>query len=215
MMDKRLGGIFILLGAGALPFIVVEYVLISQNFPGLNASTSELHSYYQQYYTDLARGWRFEMIAMALLGAGALVQMKDINRSGWALTAIGVALVLPMYAAMIGGYGTIVSQEQFDLAGYRTIVGFATSVFDGGNFVFSLGLAVALFQEAKLTRTGMPGWLLICGSLAQFAASVGFAFRHFGGELPLPVMGIPALLGFVVVAVFGAYVTFGDRQARA
>ncbi len=214
-MDQRFGGIFLLLGAGALPFIAIEYVLISQHFPGLTASTSELHSYYQQYYPDLSRGWRFEMIAVALLGAGALVQMKDINRSGWALTAIGVALVLPMYAAMIGGYGALVSQEQFDLAGYLTIVGFATSVFDGGNFVFSLGMAVALFQEAKLSRTRMPGWLIISGSLAQFAASVGFAFRHFGGELPLPLMGIPALLGFVVVAVFGAYLAFGNRQAQA
>lgn len=214
-MDKRLAGIFLLLGGGTLPFIIIEYVLISQNFPGLTANPSELHSYYQQYYPDLARGWRFEMIAMALLGAGALIQMKDDNRSGWALAAIGVALVLPMYAAMIGGYGTIVSQEQFDLAAYRMIVGFATSVFDGGNFVFSLGIAVALFQEAKPVRPRKLSWLLNAGALAHFAVSVGFAIRHFGGELPLPLIGIPALLGFVVVAVFGAYVAFGNRQARA
>jgi hypothetical protein len=213
-MDNRLGGIFILLGSASLPFIIIEYVLISQNFPGVSASMSDLGSYYEKYYADLSRGWKFEMLAMALLGAGALVRTASPARAGWALTAIGVALVLPMYAAMIGGYGAIINQEPFDLNAYRLILGFASSVFDGGNVIVSFGIALALFQEAKLARTEMPVWLLYSGAIAQFAAGLGFTIRHFGGDLPLSIMGMPALFGFIVVAIMGAYISFGKTKAE-
>ena len=40
-----------------------------------------------------------------------------------------------------------------------------------------------------------------------------FVLRHFGADVPLGIAGNAALLGFLVVAVLGAYLAFGkDRE---
>lgn len=207
--DKRIGGLLLLIAAAAMPFIIAEYLAITRDFPGADASASVLEGYYDARYADLARGWHFEVLSMAMLGAGALIRMGQSARSGWAITAIGVALVLPMYPSMIGGYGTIFGSSNVDLASYHLVRTFATEIFYVGNLVISAGLGVALWQERDLRLTRMPGWSLLIGILANAIGAVGFGVLHFGGNIPLSVIGPAGLVGFIVLAVFGAYLTFG------
>jgi hypothetical protein len=50
---------------------------------------------------------------------------------------------------------------------------------------------------------------LLAGALLYLLAAAGFAFLHFGADIPLSRIGPFALLGFVSLAIFGASVVFG------
>lgn len=208
----RIGGLFLLVGAAAMPFIILDYFAIVAGLAraGAEPSAAELVAYYKTAYGDLSRGWHIEVLAMALIGAGALTRIAQAARPGWALTAIGVALVLPMYPIMIGGYGSVLEGSQPDE--FLMLRAIATDIFYAGSLVLCSGLALALWLERAEARPRVLKFILIAGALLNLLAAAGFALLHFGADFPLSYVGPVALLGFVSLAVFGASVVFNARR---
>ncbi|WP_394727972.1 hypothetical protein [Altererythrobacter sp. GH1-8] len=201
--STRLGGLFLLLGAASMPFIIVEYVMVTSAAPPTGNRTENL-AYFEANLPTLVRGWHFEVIAMALVGAGALSRLVGTARAGWALTAIGVASVLAMYPLMIGGYAA--AFEADSLAGDKIVNAVATELFYAGNFLASAGLGLALFLEAKASERAAPGWVLWIGVIANSLAALGFLALHAGFPVSLQMVGPFGLVGFVSTAAFGAFV---------
>ena len=189
MMDSnRLGGLFLMLGAAAM--------------------LSERLEYYDAQFATLARGWHFEVLAMALIGAGALTRLSGDARAGWALAAIGVAAVLPMYPLMIGGYSAAFAGGAIGLNNFEMVNGFSTEIFYVGNLLACAGLALALALEWRAQTRPAPGWLLIVGAIANGLSSLGFLALHAGVPVQLAMVGPMGLIGFISLAAFGAFVAF-------
>lgn len=211
--SERIGGLFMLLGAASLPFIIIEYVMITSGAPTMDALSARM-AYYEANIVALSRGWHFEVLAMALIGAGALTRIGSRAGAGWALAAIGVAATLPMYPAMIGGYPSVFDGLEGAEVTYRSVNGFTTEVFYAGNLLVCFGLAIAFWLESGATQSVAPGWVLWVGTVANLAAGLGFLGLHFGLALPLTILGPVGLLGFLSTAAFGAYLAFGKVAAE-
>ncbi|MEM9086322.1 MAG: hypothetical protein AAGB23_10405 [Pseudomonadota bacterium] len=205
--SERLGGLFLMLGAASLLFIIVEYILLSAGAPGLD-NLPERAAYFLERYPSFARGWHFEVVAMALVGAGALVRLDGPAKAGWALVAIGVAGVLPMYPLMIGGYVPALEAAQDDVLAYKIVNEIAWEIFVVGNMILNLGLALAFWLECGASLQRPPRWLMWIGFGANLIAGLGMLAMHAGLPVQISVAGSFALVGFLVLAVFGAFQAF-------
>ncbi|MEO0689542.1 MAG: hypothetical protein AAFY51_04480 [Pseudomonadota bacterium] len=204
---ERLGGLFLMLGAASLLFIIVEYILLSAGAPGLD-NLPERAAYFLERYPSFARGWHFEVVAMALVGAGALVRLDGPAKAGWGLVAIGVAGVLPMYPLMIGGYVPALEAAQDDVLAYKIVNEIAWEIFVVGNMILNLGLALAFWLECGASLQRPPRWLMWIGFGSNLIAGLGMLARHAGLPVQISVAGSFALVGFLVLAVFGAFQAF-------
>lgn len=208
--SEHIGGLFLLLGAGSMPFIIAEYLMITSAAP---TDIAARLVYYEDNFVALSRGWHFEVLAMALIGAGALVRLKTTGRAGWALAAIGVAAVLPMYPLMIGGYSSAFAGGEIGANSFGLINGITTELFFVGNLLTSAGLSLAFWLERSSGPSPVPRWVVIIAAVSNGLAALGFAALHAGLGIPLPLVGPVGLLGFISVAVFGAFVAFRKRAA--
>ena len=213
---NRIGGIFLLVGAAAMPFIILDYRAVMAGLARAGAAPGavDLVAHYQVAYGHLSRGWQIEVLALALIGAGALTRISHVARAGWALAAIGVALVLPMYPIMIGGYGSVLQSSPPQVAEFLMLRSIATDIFHAGMLVLSSGLALALWLERADAKRLLLRVVLLAGALLYLLAAAGFGLLHFGADIPLSRIGPFALLGFVSLAVFGASVAFDPGQIK-
>ena len=205
--SERLGGLFLMVGAASLLFIIVEYIMLSAGAPGLE-NMQERAAYFLERYPSFARGWHFEVVAMALVGAGALIRLDSPAKAGWALVAIGVAAVLPMYPLMIGGYVPALEAAQQDLLAYKIVNEVAWEIFVAGNMIMGLGLALAFWLECGASPQRPPRWLMWIGFGANLIAGLGMLAMHAGLPIQIAIAGTFALVGFLVLAVFGAFLAF-------
>ncbi|MEO1729112.1 MAG: hypothetical protein AAFR64_00075 [Pseudomonadota bacterium] len=210
--SERLGGLFLMLGAASLLFIIVEYIILSSGAPGLD-DLPERAAYYLERYPSFARGWHFELVAMALVGAGALVRLDSPAKAGWAVVAIGVAAVLPMYPLMIGGYPPVLEAAQEDVLAYKVLNEIAWEIFIAGNMILNLGVALAFWLECGASPQRPPRWLMWIGFGANLIAGLGMMAMHAGLPVQISMAGPFALLGFLVLAVFGAFQAFKRAPA--
>lgn len=206
--SERLGGLFLMLGAASLPLIIIEYVMVTSGTP---TDLSARMAYYEETHSTLARGWHFEVIAMALIGAGALVRLNSPGRAGWALAAIGVAAVLPMYPMMIGGYAAAYASGEIGPVNFELVNEMAKEIFYVGNLLTSAGIALALFLERKSATILVPKWLMWVGAIFNGIAGLGFLALHAGLPIQLAMLGPFGLIGFISLAAFGAFVAFRKR----
>lgn len=208
--SRRLGGLFLLLGAASMPFIIGEYLMITSGAPPVSDLAARMaHS--QANITALARGWQFEVIAMALIGAGALTRLGTAAAAGWALAAIGVAAVLPMYPMMIGGYASAFAIGPGGEMVYSLVNGFSSEVFYVGNLLVCAGLGLAMAQEATVRVWNGPVWIVWTAAVANGLAALGFLALHAGLPVSLAMVGPFGLAGFISVALFGAIAAFGRQ----
>ncbi|MEL6486404.1 MAG: hypothetical protein AAFQ13_04575 [Pseudomonadota bacterium] len=205
--SERMGGLFLMLGAASLLFIIVEYIILSSGAPSLD-NLPERAAYFLERYPSFARGWHFEVVAMALVGAGALVRLDSPAKAGWALVAIGVAAVLPMYPLMIGGYVPALEAAQEDVLAYKIVNEIAWEIFVAGNMILNLGVAMAFWLECRASPERPPRWLMWIGFGANLIAGLGMLGMHAGLPVQIAIAGTFALVGFCVLAVFGAFLAF-------
>lgn len=204
---ERLCGVFLMVGGASLLFIIIEYIILSSGAPGFD-QLQDRAAYYLERYPSLARGWHFEIVAMCFVGAGALMRLDGAAKGGWALAAMGIAGVLPMYPLMIGGYPPALEAAQGSVLAYEILNEIAWEVFVAGNMVLNLGLALAFWLERNAPSQRAPNGVLWLGFLANFAAGVGMAAMHAGLPVQISQAGSFALIGFLALAVFGAFQAF-------
>lgn len=205
--SERLGGLFLMLGAASLLFIIGEYVTITIGAPGPGDVLARV-AYYDANYPDLARGWHFEIVAMACLGAGALMRLNTPGKGGWALAAMGVAAVFPMYPMMIGGYPAAFDAAQDSTVAYDVVNTIVVEVFHAGNMLACFGLALGLWLERGAPGQRAPGWVLILGAVSNGIAGLGFLALHAGAKLEMAMIGPFGLIAFLALAIFGAFQAF-------
>lgn len=205
--SERLSGLFLMLGGASLLFIIVEYIMLSAGAPGFD-QMQERGAYYLERYPDLSRGWHFEFVAMSLIGAGGLMRLNNKAKGGWALAAIGVAGVLPMYPLMIGGYPPALEEVHTSVLAYEVLNNIAWEIFVAGNMVLSLGLALAFWLECGERTQRVPRWIMWVGFLANLSAGLGMMAMYAGLPVKISQAGTFALIGFLALAIFGAFQAF-------
>ncbi|MEM7779120.1 MAG: hypothetical protein AAF697_01870 [Pseudomonadota bacterium] len=205
--SERLSGLFLMLGGASLLFIIVEYIVLSMGAPGPD-QLPERGAFFLERYPALSRGWHFEFAAMSLIGAGGLMRLDTKGKGGWALATMGVAGVLPMYPLMIGGYPPALEDVQASVLAYEVLNEIAWEIFTAGNMLLSLGLALAFWLECAQPGQRAPRWLMWVGFLANLAAGLGMMAMHAGLPVQISQAGPFALLGFLALAVFGAFQAF-------
>ncbi|MEM6856438.1 MAG: hypothetical protein AAF559_01080 [Pseudomonadota bacterium] len=205
--SERLGGLFLMLGAASLLFIIIEYIVLSSGAPGFD-QLQDRAVFYLERYPSLARGWHFEFVAMSLVGAGALMRLGSPGKGGWALTAIGIAGVLPMYPLMIGGYPPALEAAQDSVLAYKILNEIAWEIFVAGNMILNLGLALAFWLEYGASPQRPPRWLMWAGFGANLIAGLGMLAMHAGLPVQIAIAGTFGLVGFLVLAIFGAFLAF-------
>ena len=209
--SERLGGLVLMLGGASLLFIIVEYIILSAGAPGFD-ELQDRAIFYLERYPSLARGWHFEFVAMSLIGAGALMRLDTRGKGGWALTAIGVAGVLPMYPLMIGGYPFALEAAQDSVLAYSILNEIAWEIFVAGNMILNFGLALAFWLDCGAPDRPAPRWLMWVGFLANLAAGLGMLAMHAGLPVQISQAGPFALIGFFALAIFGAFQAFNRSQ---
>lgn len=212
--SERLGGLFLMLGGASLLFIIGEYIVLSAGAPGFD-QMEERAIFYLERYPSLSRGWHFEFVAMSLIGAGALTRLNSAAKGGWALSAIGIAGVLPMYPIMIGGYPPALEAAQDSVLAYNILNEIAWEIFVAGNMVLNLGLALAFWLECGGPSLRPPRWLMWIGFLANLAAGLGMMAMHAGLPVKISQAGSFALIGFLALAIFGAFQAFNRVETGA
>ena len=205
--SDRLSGVFLMVGAASLLFIIVEYIIVTSGAPDFS-QMSERAAYYLEQYPTLARGWHFEILAMVLVGAGAMMRLDTRGKAGWALSTMGIAAVLPMYPLMIGGYPLVLEAAQDDTFAYAVLNEIAWEIFVAGNMILSLGLALAFWLECRAPSQRAPVWLMWVGFVSNLAAGLGFVAIYAGLPVQISQAGPFALLGFLALAMFGAFQAF-------
>ncbi|MEM9233812.1 MAG: hypothetical protein AAGA69_06180 [Pseudomonadota bacterium] len=185
--------------------IIIDYITIMSGLTGVNGppTIEEVAVFASDNFSSLSLGWHFEVIAMALLGAASLTLMTRESRIGWALTAIGVVVVAPMYAIMIGGYGAVFAASEMDTNLYAAFRSVATEVFYAGNLLLNAGLALAFILEFYGSQRIMPAWFLVLAALANAVVAIVFALTHFGLLADFRVAGPVIIVAFLLTAIFG------------
>jgi len=204
---ERLGGLFLMVGAASLLFIIVEYITVLIGAP-VNDDLAQRAAYFESQYPTASRGWHFEIVAMALVGAGSLVRLDSEAKAGWALAAIGVAAVFPMYPLMIGGYPPAFASAPESTLPYEILNNIAWEIFMVGNMLLHLGLTLAFWLERRTPAQRAPGWVLWTGFAANLGGALGFMGMHAGVPIRISDAGPIALLALLALAVFGAFQAF-------
>lgn len=202
-LSSRIAGAFLAVAGTMMIAIVADYIATMSGLSAEGATLDHVAAYASQHYDHLAFGWRFEIIAMALIGAAALTLMSRSSRIGWSLTAMGVAVVSPMYPVMIGGYGAVFASPPVDVPLYGAFRRIATEIFYIGNLLLSSGLALAFALEAAERVRLMPIWFLAIAALANASVGVTFALMHFNILVDFRIAAPAIFVAFATLAVFG------------
>ena len=113
-----------------------------------------------------------------------------------------------MYPLMIGAYVPALEAAQDDLLAYKIVNEIAWEIFVAGNMIIGLGLALAFWLECGASPERPPRWLMWIGFGANLIAGLGMLGMHAGLPIPIAIAGNFALVGFLVLAVFGAFQAF-------
>lgn len=204
-ISERSAGAMLALAGVMLIVIIVDYISTMSGLRGVAGAPTpaEVAAYASTHYDRLALGWHFEILAMAMLGAAALTLMDRVSRVGWALVAIGVAVVAPMYAIMIGGYGAVFSSEPINVQLYSTLRAVATEIFYTGNLFINTGLAIAFCLELRTENKVLPGWFFFLAIGANVIVALTFLLTHFGILSNFTIAGPVILVAFALLSVFG------------
>ena len=204
-MSDRIGGFFLLLACIAVPIIIVDYIITMSGFDGgVDATNAERAAYAKQVYSRVAIGWTFEILAVAFIATASIIFMKRSSRAGWALAAIGAVTTLPMYPFMLGGYGEVLSTADPDVELFAIIRAMSNVSFLVGQGLMMLGFALVLWIERHSADRLFPRWAHLVGIAANTAAGVVLFLIYFDQMSSFVVGGMFALIGFAVMALFGA-----------
>jgi hypothetical protein len=203
--SSRIGGLFLLVAGTSLPVIIIDYINTMSGLVGANGAPTipERVSFAATVFEHLQIGWHAEVVAMALLGAGALSLLGRGSRSGWALCAMGCVVAMPMYAVMVGGYGGVFSQSNVNVELFQVLNGMANFSFLIGQGLVHLGLGIAFLLEDREDLTLLPRWVLLLGAATNLLTGVVFILNHIGMLESFLLAGPFGLLGHLLVAAFG------------
>ncbi|MEL6827902.1 MAG: hypothetical protein AAFN91_16765 [Pseudomonadota bacterium] len=203
-MTSRIGSGFLFLACVALPIIIIDYIRIRSGFEGgADASMLFRAEYARDSFSETARGWLFESIAISLVAVAGLILMERKSRAGWAMAVVGALVTMPMYPVMLGGYGEIFANPDLDVQMFAVLRGVATVVFYIGQALMMLGFALVLALELQHPESLLPKWLLGLGAIANLIAGVVFLLLHFGLLSSFMIGGPFGIIGFIIMALFG------------
>ncbi|MEM7740790.1 MAG: hypothetical protein AAF225_08315 [Pseudomonadota bacterium] len=205
----RLAGIFLMLGAFSMPFIIIDYVSIMGRLDS-GSTMAERAAFIKENFDALALGWRFEIMAMGLMAAGAIAMVPHrVGVAGWALAAAGVLIAATEYPIMLGGYKELVFAETVDLNLLTVMIGATTMFFYAGGFLYHLGFAIALSAEAMFQENMVWKIILGLGGLSNMIAAAGFGLAFIGNTEAFAVAGAFALPAFLILGLKGAKLARG------
>lgn len=204
-MSARLGGGFLCLACIAMPIIIVDYLMIMSGAEGGAEITNvERARYAKSVFAAAARGWTFEVLAISLIAAASFILMTRPSRAGWALAAVGALVTMPMYPIMLGGYGEVFAQPDLNVDLFMVLRAISLIVFYVGQGLMMAGFGLVLFLELRSSDRLMPNWLYGLGVGANAIAGGIFLLLHFGLLNNFAIGGPFGLVGFAIMAVFGA-----------
>ncbi|MEO1658533.1 MAG: hypothetical protein AAFR65_12495 [Pseudomonadota bacterium] len=205
----RLAGLFLMLGAFALPFIIIDYIsIMAQLEPG--AGMAERAALARDNFDGLALGWRFEIIAMGLLAAGAIAMVPHgVGVAGWALAAVGILITAPMYPIMLGGYKEVLFADPMRVEDFAMLRAIANVLFYVGGLLYHTGFGIALIGEALFQKSTIWKLILGIGAVANLIGAAGFGLAYGGMEAAFMVAGPLAILAFVIIGLKGAKLARG------
>jgi len=207
--NHRIAGLFLMLGAFALPFIIFDYLSIMGQLES-GSSMAERAAFIKENFDALALGWKFEIIAMGLMAAGAMAMIPHrVGVAGWALAATGILIAATEYPIMLGGYKEVVFAETVDLNTLAMLIGTTTVMFYVGGFLYHTGFGIALVAEAMFQEKMTWKVILGVGGLANLVGGAGFGLAFSGNEAAFAVAGPFALIGFPILGLKGAKLARG------
>lgn len=203
--SSRVGGFFLLVAGISMPIIIIDYIVTMSGLAGADGppTLSERADFVASVFDHLQIGWHAEVVAMALLGAGALSLINRASCSGWALCAMGCIVTMPMYALMVGGYGAVLSQADPNLELFEALLGTTGFSFHIGQGLTHLGLGIAFFIESLAKAPIMPRWFFLLAAAANTFTGVVFSLIHTGTLDNFMVAGPFGLLSYLVIVIFG------------
>ena len=208
-LSIRVGGLLLAVGAFAFIPIIVEYVFVVGAPTGTGAegsvTTADSAAHAMSHWRSLSRGWRFEILAIALVAAAALTLMgrSGNGRPGWALVVVGVLITCPMYALMLGGYGAVLHGSDTDIQLYGALRASAIQFFHSGIAVMRLGLALVFLAEVTTRCSKMWRSIFMLGFATNLLHGVFFIALFWGASIPLRMISPFGILGFVFAGILG------------
>lgn len=190
-------------------FLVLFGNIDSSGVDGV-VTTADRARHVLKHWATLKIYWVIEAIALCALAASGFV-LKDRPSTEkfptswfWVLFAIGAVVNVFMYAFTLGAYPAAAKVVDTTPALYEAMSSASFVVFFLANGLIYLGLSGALLGESYLSQRVLPQAILIPGAIICLVASTLVFMGLFVGSTIMPFAGPFAILGFVVVAVFGA-----------
>ena len=208
----KLAGLFLMLGAFSMPFIIIDYIgIMAQLEPqGDVATMTERAALARDNFSALAFGWSFEIVAMGLLAAAAIAMVPHgVGVAGWALAAAGILITAPMYPIMLGGYKAVLLTDPMNVEAFAMLRGITSVLFYVGGMIYHAGFAIALVAETLFQKNAIWKVILGIGALANLVAGLGFGLAFVGNEAAFTVAGPIALMAFAILGLKGAKLARG------
>ena len=115
---------------------------------------------------------------------------------------------------MLGGYGEVLSTADPDVELFAIIRAMSNVSFLVGQGLMMLGFALVLWIERHSAARLFPRWAHSVGIAANTAAGVVLFLIYFDQMSSFVVGGMFALIGFAVMALFGASAALPGANKR-
>ncbi|MEL6362571.1 MAG: hypothetical protein AAFR21_15950 [Pseudomonadota bacterium] len=205
----RLAGLFLMLGAFAMPFIIIDYLSIMSGLES-GSTMAERAAYIEENFDALALGWKFEIIALGLMAAGAMAMIpRRVGVAGWALAATGILIAATEYPIMLGGYKEVVFADTVDLNTLSMLIGTTTVMFYVGGLIYHTGFGIALVAEALFQEKMTWKVILGVGGLANLVGGAAFGLAFLGNTAAFTALGPVAFPAFLILGLKGAKLARG------
>lgn len=202
--STRIGGVLLMLAATALPIIIIDYVMIMSGLVTEGEATiMDRAAFAKDAYPELAQGWRVEILAIAAVACASFIFLNRPSRAGWALTAIGALITIPMYGIMLGGYGEIFRLPNLDAELFMVLRGMTLPFFCVGQGLMMVGFGLTFLLEAQTEECVLPRWVLWLGCIANSIGGGVFLLLHVGLLNDFTFSAPFALFGFLLTALLG------------
>jgi hypothetical protein len=225
VQPTRAGGALLAVGALGYAVAVVVYVVLygqpSGTDPGSAVTLADRVAHYQER-RDLAHAlWLVELLAaLSIAIAGFVLHHRPASSRSfaspglaWVTVGVGAVILSFMYAFMLGGYPSAAGAFNGEPGLFAALNGIATFLFNLGNCVVFLGLAVAYAAEsgsdgAVSSTVGIAG-IVLC------LLSGAVAFGMLMGIDALSAAASLGLLVFLLTAYFGVRIWRQHESAEA
>ena len=174
------------------------------------STMAERAAFIKENFDALALGWKFEVIALGLMAAGAMAMLPHrVGVAGWALAAAGILIAATEYPIMLGGYKEVVFAETVDLNTLSMLIGTTTIMFYVGGLIYHTGFGIALIAEALFQEKMTWKVILGVGGLANLIGGAGFGLAFLGNTAAFNALGPVVLPAFLILGLKGAKLARG------